>query len=75
MGDREQEKSVENPDLVQKTVGSNRTIDWAVGAKPLGMSQEARVAKGHEFYPDGRIGLRDDLDCSCVLFIYSGLSI
>ncbi|CAG7875778.1 unnamed protein product [Brassica rapa] len=28
MGDREQEKSMENPDL---TVGLNRNIDWAVG--------------------------------------------
>ncbi|KAL0749708.1 hypothetical protein Bca101_031711 [Brassica carinata] len=32
MGDRDQEKNMENPDTVQKVRdGSNRTMDWAVG--------------------------------------------
>ncbi|CAG7863511.1 unnamed protein product [Brassica rapa] len=49
MGDRKQEKYMENPDTVQKTlVGSNRTIDWVVGLNGWSCSQEARVAKDHE---------------------------
>ena len=49
------------PDQVRKSVG------------PLSRTSSRPVAP--RFYLDGRIGLRDDPDCSCVLFIYSGLSI
>ncbi|KAF2618981.1 hypothetical protein F2Q68_00039854 [Brassica cretica] len=31
MGDQDKEKNMENPDVVHKADGSNRTIDWAVG--------------------------------------------